>query len=83
MIAKTLTIFCDHNGCLALFEGDNGESRALVVIKQARAQGWVASDGRQYCHEHGEDADWWLTNEDEALHLIDAIQDARAVGDAQ
>lgn len=55
MIIKTLQVACDHDGCLAFFEGDAGESRALVVVKQARAQGWVASDGRQYCHEHVED----------------------------
>lgn len=57
MIIKTLQVVCDHVGCPRWVEGSTGESRALVVIKQARALGWVASDGRQYCPEHGDDAE--------------------------
>lgn len=46
-----------HPHCLTFFDGESGESRALKVVRQARKQGWVASDGRQYCPEHSEDAD--------------------------
>lgn len=56
MITKTVSVLCDHEGCWRFHEGTPGESRATPAIKQIRALGWVASDGRQYCPQHAGDA---------------------------